>query len=286
MEDIPMNWHLHKEFSSLILKNLFSEKVASDVTLVAEDNKSVDAHRFVLKYASSFFRDIFVRNPERHLTLHLQGLKYETLVNLVKYIYIGEALVRSEVWQDFMAHAKKWQLVKLINTQENNKEQTLDSNNAKRIKREGIEEQLLSEKSREINEPDDGLINVKQEDHSPECTEDVEMTVEENIKPCIVAASQMEIAESDVPMPMKKKKIRFECDLCKQDFGAIIDLMNHKKEHDVKGNTATNEVGKGNEDSKKSSWNSYHHACDQCDYTCTRPIRLKQHKKSRHGLIE
>jgi len=247
MEDIPMQWPSHKEFSSLILKSLFSDKVSTDVTLVADDNQSVDAHRFVLKYASSFFSDIFEKNPEKHLTLHLQGLKYETLVNLVKYIYLGETLVRSESWQDFMSNAKKWHIVKLIVNRENKKERTLKTtNNTKTMKEERTEEQLLSETSQNIDEPNDGLVNVKQENDSAECIEDIEMTVQEDVKPKIVVASQTKITkEEEVSMPMKKKKIRFECDLCKEDFGAIIDLMNHKKEHVAQSNTATNEVEKG-----------------------------------------
>ena len=122
MENTVLNWEGHQEFSSLILKKLFFAENSSNVTLVSEDNKSVNAHRFVLNYASSFFMDIFKNNPEQHLTLHLQGMKYETMVNLVRYIYLGQAVVHKEHWQDFLANAIKWKIVKLteLNNMERN----------------------------------------------------------------------------------------------------------------------------------------------------------------------
>merc|ERR1712086_1101004 len=201
-----------------------------NVTLVAENNKTIDAHRFVLTYASSFFRDIFVNNPEKHLTLHLQGLKYETLVNLVKYIYIGEVLVRNECWQDFMMNATKWNLVKLIETPDSGKGKedntnTPESNNEQEISGEG----LLIESSDEKG-PENGLLaDVKQEITIH--------TVEEDIKPEVFAiplnviqidtiepkqTQQKRIKvmtkETIEPKLSQKKKIQFMCDLCDKDF--------------------------------------------------------------------
>merc|ERR1719318_280103 len=126
-----MKWNLHREFSSLVLRKLFSDKNTADVTLVAEDNQTIDAHRFVLAHASSLLKNIFVNNPEKHITLHLQGLRYETLVNLVRYIYLGEAMVRKEVWQDFITNASKWNIVKSIEAQDNINEKYLNTSDMK-----------------------------------------------------------------------------------------------------------------------------------------------------------
>jgi len=306
-----MKWNLHQEFSSLILKNLFLDKTATNVTLVADNNKTIDAHRFVLTYASSFFRDIFVNNPEKHLTLHLQGLKYETLVNLVKYIYIGEVLVRNECWQDFMMNATKWNLVKLIETQDKVKEDNLnfpESNMAQEKSGEG----LLSESSDEKG-PDNGLLaDVKQE-----ITTDTvnEIVFQEDIKQEVFAiplnvnqldtiepkhSQQKRITEitkeTIEPTLSQKKKIQFMCDLCDKDsasyFLLITDLMKHKKEHASGLVTRPIQEVKVKESIKPSPrrWSSdksYNlHPCDQCDYTCSRPIRLRQPKKTRHGLAD
>merc|ERR1719508_509379 len=113
MKSVDLNWEGHPQFSSEVLKNLLFDVNSSNVTLVSEDNKSVNAHSFVLSYVSPFFRDIFHQNPEKHLTLHLQGLKYESMVNLVKCVYLGQAAVRKEHWLEFITNATKWNLVKL-----------------------------------------------------------------------------------------------------------------------------------------------------------------------------
>jgi len=287
-----MNWNLHQEFSSLILKNLFFDKTSSNVTLVAENNQSIDVHRFVLTYASSFFRDVFVNNPEKHLTLHLQGLKYETLENLVKYIYIGEVLVRKESWKDFMTNAKKWNLVKLIETQNSIKGEERDITEPEtNIEQESGGEDLLCEP-----EPMDNILaDVKQEDPI-DYIEEVSIQ-EEDVKPelpvDVVSSVKDTTPKKEESINAKKRKIRFECDLCEKDFAAITDLMKHKRNHSTNANVIKEEnhqeTTKASDTSRfsSSSQKAYnHHPCDMCHYSCSRPIRLRQHKKRMHGVSD
>ena len=293
-----MTWNLHRQFSSLILRNLYLDKTNTNVTLVAEDDQSVDAHRFVLTYASSFFRDIFVNNPEKHLTLHLQGLKYETLTNLVKYIYLGEVLVRKQCVKDFKANASKWNLVKLIETQES-KNDEIPRPFLTNIKSESEGENLLSEAKSDDVGDNDGMLTVKEENPGDD-TDEFTTVIEDSEREVVPTDPLKETEEEVLIPPLKKKKIRFECDLCGKDFSILADLMQHKKGHTGKSSSAISRPGGEHgsniavkeenmkEVNSKSRWSSdisyNNHACDQCDYKCSRPVRLRQHKKIKHGI--
>ena len=210
-----LKWSFHQELSRSVLEHLLSDKDSSDVTLVAED-KSIDVHRFVLTYASSFFRDIFQNNPEKHLTLHLQGLRYETLQNLVRYIYMGEVSIKRESYGDFISNAEKWNLVQKVER----KTKTIE------IKATPIDEKFISQDKTKNNEDTmENYENVAKAHVSDLHGETIgDDSLEKNLTDSTGDVS------ADVPCS-KKSKLRFECDLCDKVCETIVNLLQHKQEH-------------------------------------------------------
>eukprot|EP00091_Calanus_sinicus_P017422 TRINITY_DN37654_c0_g1_i1.p1 TRINITY_DN37654_c0_g1~~TRINITY_DN37654_c0_g1_i1.p1 ORF type:complete len:196 (-),score=40.22 TRINITY_DN37654_c0_g1_i1:52-639(-) len=195
-----------------------------------------------------------------------------------------------------MANAKKWNLVNLIQSQNSIKGEATDISEPDRnMDLESGEETLLGESS-DLNEPMLGLLeNVKQED--PTNYTEKDSLQEKDVKPELplnvvnsVKDTTLKKAES---INAKRRKIRFECDLCDDSFAAITDLMNHKRNHGTNDNVVKEEnpeeTEKASDPSRFSSsaQKTYnHHPCNMCDYSCSRPIRLRQHKQRMHGISD
>merc|ERR1719186_819909 len=227
MESVDLNWDGHQPFSSEVLKNLLFDVNSSNVTLVSEDNKSVNAHSFVLSYVSPFFRDIFHQNPEKHLTLHLQGLKYESMVNLVKCVYLGQAAVRKEHWLEFITNATKWNLVKLKRSNNSGQE-----DQAEIVECEN--ENLMREPS-EVTEKADDLLKDVMPDKSIDTIDEIE----------IIDVISTSTTKEKSPI---LKNIGFNSDLCEKDFSNINNLIQHKRNHTTRNVDGVNSLPEAKEE--------------------------------------
>ena len=81
---------------SEIFRNLISDTEFTDVTLVCDDDKQIDAHKVVLSNTSAFFKRILIRNPHQKPMIYLKGFNYEEVKSIIEFIYLG----RTEVYQD------------------------------------------------------------------------------------------------------------------------------------------------------------------------------------------
>ena len=81
---------------SEIFRNLISDTNFTDVTLVCDDDKQIDAHKVVLSNPSAFFKRILIRNPHQKPMIYLKGFNYEEVKSIIEFIYLG----RTEVYQD------------------------------------------------------------------------------------------------------------------------------------------------------------------------------------------
>jgi hypothetical protein len=82
----------------------------SDVTLVCEDNKQVEAHKVILSACSPFFHTLLSRNKQPHPIIYMRGLKAKDLAAIVDFIYFGEVNVHQEDLEAFLALADELQL--------------------------------------------------------------------------------------------------------------------------------------------------------------------------------
>ena len=82
----------------------------SDVTLVCEENKQIEAHRTILAASSPVFNTVLKQNKHSHPMIYMRGLKLKDLDSMIEFIYHGEATVLQEDLEGFLALAKELQL--------------------------------------------------------------------------------------------------------------------------------------------------------------------------------
>ena len=79
----------------------------SDVTLVCEEDQSIEAHRIILTACSPFFSTVLKRNKHSHPMIYMRGWKAKDLAAIVDFIYLGEANVYQEDLDVFLALAEE-----------------------------------------------------------------------------------------------------------------------------------------------------------------------------------
>ena len=87
------------------------EEYLADVTLMADDNSQVTAHRLVLSASSEYFKSIFkISTTLPNLVLCLGMVDKENLNQLLDYMYFGEVRMEEEKLETFLKIAKRFKL--------------------------------------------------------------------------------------------------------------------------------------------------------------------------------
>ena len=77
-----------------------------DVTLVSDDEIPIQAHKVVLSASSPFFRNVLKFNKNRSPLLYIRGVNNTVLINVVEFLYKGEATVAEKDLEDFLKLSK------------------------------------------------------------------------------------------------------------------------------------------------------------------------------------
>ena len=81
-----------------------------DVTLVCDEYKQIEAHKFILSASSPSLKRILMKNPHPHPLIFLHGINYEDIELIVKFIYLGEVEIAQEKVQSFLQAANSMQI--------------------------------------------------------------------------------------------------------------------------------------------------------------------------------
>ena len=109
-EKLCLQWNDFQENLNSASGKLRSEEELSDVTLVSDDEKQVEAHKVILASSSPFFANLLKRNKHPHPLIFMRGVKEEVLVAIVDFLYNGEANVFQEHLDSFLALAEDLRL--------------------------------------------------------------------------------------------------------------------------------------------------------------------------------
>ena len=109
-EKLCLQWNDFKDNVSSSFGGLREDKDLTDVTLACEDGQQVDAHKVILAASSPFFKDILKRNKHPRPLIYMRGLKSEDLLDIVDFLYFGEANVFQENLDSFLALADELRL--------------------------------------------------------------------------------------------------------------------------------------------------------------------------------
>jgi len=110
-EKLCLQWNDFQENIKSAFENLREDKDFKDVSLVCEDGQQVEAHKVILASSSPFFQKLLGRNKQHHHPLiYMRGLKFDTLLAVMDFLYRGEANVFQEDLDSFLVIAEELQL--------------------------------------------------------------------------------------------------------------------------------------------------------------------------------
>jgi len=118
-EKFCLRWNDFETNISVAFRELREEKDFFDVTLACDDSQ-IQAHKVILSACSPFFRNVLRRNPHQHPLLYLKGVKYNELLSVLNFMYMGEVNVAQEELNSFLTVAEDLRVKGL--TQSNSKE--------------------------------------------------------------------------------------------------------------------------------------------------------------------
>ena len=233
-----------------MMKELMLNKDLSDVTLVTEDKKHVNANKNILSACSPFFRDILKSDKSSSSIVYLKGIQFTEIESIMQFIYLGEATFFEERMDEFLAVAKSLEITDLCNAGTETNDGTEDDPS-----------KYNPGTSTEIaEEPTELYDNVKKKT--------------QNVKKEVVGVNgTYECNQCEKTFPLKsslythtKSKhegVTFDCDQC--DFRATQKI------------TLTRHIQNKHEGIK--------YPCDQCEHQATRKEHLMQHVNSKHSRI-
>ena len=74
--------HLARTFKDLLAEGHFT-----DVTLVSDDHKQMQAHKIVLSAFSPVLKNLLLNNPHSHPLLYLRGVEQQELQSILQFMY-------------------------------------------------------------------------------------------------------------------------------------------------------------------------------------------------------
>jgi hypothetical protein len=125
-EKFCLKWNDFQENIVNSFQDLRKETEFSDVTLVCEDNHTIEAHRIILTACNPFFSTVLKSNKNFHPMIYMRGLKSKNMVAIVDFIYYGEANIYQEDLDEFLALADELQLKGLAGSASGSQDRTVD----------------------------------------------------------------------------------------------------------------------------------------------------------------
>ena len=105
-EKLCLQWNDFQENIKSAFENLKEDKDFKDVTLVCEDGQQVEAHKVILASFSPFFLKLLGRNKHHHPIIYMRGMKFDTLLAVLDFLYRGEANVFQEDLDSLFCHCR------------------------------------------------------------------------------------------------------------------------------------------------------------------------------------
>ena len=109
-EKFCLKWNDFEQNIVSSYQDLRKDSAFSDVTLVCEEDKHIEAHRIILTACSPFFNSLLKRSMQPHLMIYMRGMKTKDLMSILDFIYNGEASIYQDDLDGFLALAEELQL--------------------------------------------------------------------------------------------------------------------------------------------------------------------------------
>ena len=125
-EKLCLKWNDFLENVNTAFGDLRQDKDFTDVTLACEDGQQIEAHKVVLAASSPFFQNLLNKNKKKHHhpLVYMKGVKFEGLLAILDFLYLGEANVFQESLDSFLAIAEDLKLRGLVGQNEDSGQKT------------------------------------------------------------------------------------------------------------------------------------------------------------------
>ena len=262
-EKLCLQWNDFKDNINSTFGSLREDVDFSDVTLVSEDGQQVGAHKVILAASSPFFQNLLKRNKHHHPLVFMRGVKFDNLLAIVDFLYLGQTKIFQEHLDAFLTIAEELQLKGLMGLDKSGDGEVMENMAASKPT---YPKQVFKRESQVSKDP----ANV---DGNKSRNYDADETIALNIKQTIALTADfsgdLQELEEKVKSLMEKtpnatadgQRKLYVCKVCGKE-GQSIHVKRHIESQHLDG---------------------FSHPCDQCDKICRNRDALRSHKRRVHG---
>ena len=233
---IRLSWDDFPATVSQTFGSIRDEEYLADVTLMADDNSKVTAHRLVLSASSEYFKSIFKSKPSLpNLVLCLEMVDKENLNQLLDYMYCGEVRMEEVKLENFLKIAKRFKLEGLCEEDTSKTirenvgefcEVTLGKNDS--LSTPPAEEN--SEEEKEEESQDTTNVSVKQETRL-ETSRNIKGEDEKELDEMINQFIERRLDDKSRCQTKSGSRGQYVCKLCGKTSNLSRNLKNHIETH-------------------------------------------------------
>ena len=109
-EKFHLKWNVFHENMATSFKDLRQEGDFTYVTLACEGNQQLQAHKLILSSSSPFFKNILRSYKSAEPLIYLRQVSFQDLASVVDFMYYGQADVKEENLNSFLALSEEFEL--------------------------------------------------------------------------------------------------------------------------------------------------------------------------------
>ena len=112
MSDCNIIWHTFSTHIGNMLQQMFKTKEYSDVTLICEDSRKLNAHKVVLSASSPILKAKIdsLADEKQNLEIFLDGIHHSEMELILEFMYLGKVPIIKERSNRFLDAVKRLQL--------------------------------------------------------------------------------------------------------------------------------------------------------------------------------
>ena len=281
---LSVSWDDFPNVATSLFKELSTDNVFTDVTLVSEDLQQVRAHRVILAASSTILASILANFTRPDPLLYLKGVQHRQLEALLTFIYQGKAEVEENQLEQFMEAATELGIKGLVKQgdggQKGEKEAKAEKLKKKQVGKANEEEINVEEDSK------DSLVNLRigevervlrNETQNKDTDKELHQKKIKKIKKKKNCSMNKELSKVEQPLlEDSKEALRSALEsVANRTDGKPVDDDLIRSEENLVDLVAFEEAQKDN---------SGQYSCNQCDYKSKNLCGLKRHFISHEGV--
>ena len=234
MDNFCLKWKDFQQNIATSFHNLREDTEFSDVTLVTEDNKQLEAHRIVLTASSPILHNMLKRNKHSHPIIYMRGLNSRGLKSILDFMYHGETNIYQDELDNFLSLADELQLKGLtLNETEKPFEdkENIQNTYENLIEKENVKYIALSksESSVKLETTKSEIEQFEENDYYKTISAD------DSFKTSLVAVDNTDDLEQKISSMLTKVNGQWTCTLCQKAVRDKTNMTQHIEAKHIEG---------------------------------------------------